>query len=776
MGLENLYKYSSFLSKYKYLNKSYDTNSINIKVILNHYNKNFKKNNFFKSPNFPNIKILKNELIYLIFISIHLNLISQSAGSRLWSILCKNILSKLIKFHLFLTFNKNLKKYFFIMGMGKIGVKDLNFASDIDIIIFYDSKNSPISMEDFNKSIKKLVSDMSNISKNFFHKIDLRLRPDFGNSLIVSDLDQSVNYYTSVGRNWERLAFHRSSFLCGSIQKYFLFKSNIKSFLFRRSFDYYAIDEVKKLFASTNNTEKLDIKNSYGFIRSCENIVHFNQLLWSGKIDSLKESNIHKLLNNLKSHNNIISKIDLKNISDAYYYFRKIENYLHIKQNTFQNIIGLENQYLESILNNFSKKLEYHKTNIQNIYQDLFFPKINKEKFNPDRFNTASRKLIENLLNRAENINSSDTVKNDYLETISSLISILSIHEKRDYLISKFDYLINYYKSGVHLTALYKYNKKLFPELILIFEKSQKLTNLIYKNNFLIESLVYFFNYGIPSFKIREFSDNFDLDLKKSIQDIYEILFLLDYLFLSEKISNHDFLNKRNDAVRKFIFYIFELIKKEYLSNRNDIFSDLTPILFGSYGIKKATNFSDLDIFFIYQSKENNHIDNIKIVRRFYSIIKQYIDPNILIIDDRNKPFDRNSDQVINIDNFFSFYKTTREPFHKLSFIKIYPLTNRVALARYFYKMKKKIILEFSPVNNNYLLKIINIKNPIQNIKDLFQIYKIFEDICYLNRKQFLFKKDIDHLREILMKEELTGSSSNINNKKYLDELLIKMV
>jgi len=42
--------------------------------------------------------------------------------------------------------------------MGKIGVRDLNFASDIDIIIFYDSKNSPISLQDFNKSIKKTIS------------------------------------------------------------------------------------------------------------------------------------------------------------------------------------------------------------------------------------------------------------------------------------------------------------------------------------------------------------------------------------------------------------------------------------------------------------------------------------------------------------------------------------------------------------------------------------------------------------------------------------------
>ena len=773
MELSRLYKSSTFLSKYEYLNNSYDVSKVDAQLILNHYKSNIKKYSNSSTTNFLNINTLKNELIYLIFISIHQNLISQSNGSRLWSVLCKNILSKIININLYRSFNNSLKKYYFILGMGKIGVRDLNFASDIDIIIFYDSKNSPISLQDFNKSIKKTISDISNISESFFHKIDLRLRPDFGDSLIISDMDQAINYYTSVGRNWERLAFHRSSFLCGDIQKYFSFKEAIKSFLFRRTFDYYAIDEIKKLFASSNTEQKLDIKNSYGFIRSCENIIHFNQLLWSGKINSLKESNIHKLLINLKKHENIIPKNDLKNIIEAYYYFRKIENYLHIKKNTFQNIIDSNETYLNSVLDNFSNKLEKHKSEIQTIYQRLFFPKINRESLRREKFNESSQKIIDSLLKRAENINSSETVKNDYLESISSLINILSTHNKRDDLIIKFDYLINYYKSGVHLTALYKYNNKIFLELAFIFENSSKLTNLIYKNHFLIESLVYFFNYGIPTFKLREFSDNFDLDLKKSIQDIYEILFLLDYLLLSKKITNTDFLKKRNTAVRKFIFYIFELVKNEYIVNRSNIFSDLTPIIFGSYGVKMATNFSDLDIFFIYQSNKNNHIDNIKIVRRFYSIMKQYIDPNILIIDDRNKPFDRDSDQVINIENFFSFYSKTSEPFHKLSFMKVCLLTNNLKLVKYFTKMKNQIISNFSKIDNEYFLKIVDIKNPLKNNKDLFQLFKIKEDINHINNKEFSYSDDIDYLRELLMFENLTSNPSKVDNKKYLDRLLL---
>ena len=153
--------------------------------------------------------------------------------------------------------------------------------------------------------------------------------------------------------------------------------------------------------------------------------------------------------------------------------------------------------------------------------------------------------------------------------------------------------------------------------------------------------------------------------------------------------------------------------------------------------------------------------------------MKQYIDPNILIIDDRNKPFDRDSDQVINIENFFSFYSKTNEPFHKLSFMKVCLLTNNLKLSKYFAKMKKQIISNFSKIDNDYLLKIADIKKPLKNNKDLFQLFKIKEDINHINNKEFSYSDDIDYLRELLMLENLTSNPSKVDNKKYLDRLLL---
>ena len=87
-----------------------------------------------------NIENLKNEIIFLIFLSLHCNNINQEEASRLWSLICKNILSKIFDNYLSTKY-KDYKKYFFCYRNGaKIGVKDLNFTSDIDLIIFFDSK------------------------------------------------------------------------------------------------------------------------------------------------------------------------------------------------------------------------------------------------------------------------------------------------------------------------------------------------------------------------------------------------------------------------------------------------------------------------------------------------------------------------------------------------------------------------------------------------------------------------------------------------------------
>ena len=258
-------------------------------------------------------------------------------------------------------------------------------------------------------------------------------------------------------------------------------------------------------------------------------------------------------------------------------------------------------------------------------------------------------------------------------------------------------------------------------------------------------------------------------------QDLYEIIFLLDYLYITNKVSTDTYITKRNRTLRKFIYNLFEIVKFNYLCNKEGVYSDLTPLFFGSFGIKQALPSSDIDMFFIYESDLNDHIHNIKIVRRFYNIVNQYIDKNVVFIDDRNKPFDKSSDQVINIDKLFEFYRNTNEVFHQLSFIKIQILTKDKSLLRKFNLHKKNITSQFLKIDKKYIRQMIELKSPLKILKDLFQIFKIANDIYLINNKELGVDEELKKIRNQLILHDLESSPSKIDNKKYLDELLLKL-
>ena len=174
----------------------------------------------------------------------------------------------------------------------------------------------------------------------------------------------------------------------------------------------------------------------------------------------------------------------------------------------------------------------------------------------------------------------------------------------------------------------------------------------------------------------------------------------------------------------------------------------------------------------IYHSKENNHIDNIKIVRRFYNVINQYVDKDFLTIDDRNKPFDKSSDQVIQFDKFFDFYLKTDEIFHQLSFLKTKILSHSRNIARLFYFRKNEIISQYSSIDKNYIKKMLDLKNPKENFKDLVQLYKISDEIFTFNKEEFSLKGKFKIFNEELVRENLYNSSTKTDLRQSLDELL----
>ncbi len=191
----------------------------------------------------------------------------------------------------------------FILALGKYGGRELNYSSDIDLIVFYDPDHIKLPNPDkaeriLVRFVKKLMRGFDDITADgYVFRTDLRLRPDpRANAVAVSTLT-AERYYETLGQNWERAAMIKARY-CGGDEacaQYFI-DNVLRPFIWRRSLDYAAIADIhsiKRQIQGNAVVEDLqaaghDIKLGIGGIREIEFYAQVQQLILGGRNKNLR--------------------------------------------------------------------------------------------------------------------------------------------------------------------------------------------------------------------------------------------------------------------------------------------------------------------------------------------------------------------------------------------------------------------------------------------------------------------------------------------------------
>ena len=171
-----------------------------------------------------------------------------------------------------------------IMALGKLGGYELNYSSDIDLIVLFDmdiikycGRKSP--QDFFVKITQKLVKIMADrTADGYVFRMDLRLRPDPGATPVALSMGGAEIYYQTVGLNWERAAMIKARPIAGDIEAGLMFLERIRGFIWRRHLDYAAIEDIhaiKKLIHEHHSHREImlagqDVKLGRGGIREIE--------------------------------------------------------------------------------------------------------------------------------------------------------------------------------------------------------------------------------------------------------------------------------------------------------------------------------------------------------------------------------------------------------------------------------------------------------------------------------------------------------------------------
>ena len=228
-----------------------------------------------------------------------------------------------------------------VLGMGKLGGRELNFSSDIDLIFAFSERGETdgprvIDNEEyFNRLGRDFIQLLDTRNEDgFVFRVDMRLRP-FGDSgpLVVS-LSSLEDYLQEHGRDWERYAWIKARAITGVEAYAAAYQGFVRSFVYRRYLDFGVIEslrDMKALIVREVARRELDqhLKLGKGGIREIEFIVQSMQLVRGGSDRRLQNASLLDVLP-LLAGSKLVAPADIAVLTDAYLLLRKAENALQM--------------------------------------------------------------------------------------------------------------------------------------------------------------------------------------------------------------------------------------------------------------------------------------------------------------------------------------------------------------------------------------------------------------------------------------------------------------
>ncbi|MXO75531.1 bifunctional [glutamine synthetase] adenylyltransferase/[glutamine synthetase]-adenylyl-L-tyrosine phosphorylase [Altererythrobacter aerius] len=229
------------------------------------------------------------------------------------------------------------------LALGKHGACELNYSSDIDPILLYDRDTLPRRDRDdpgeaaqrYASEVVRLLSEVT--AEGYVFRVDLRLRPASEVSPLAIPVEGALTHYESSALAWERAAFIRARACAGDVPAGERFLAAIRPFVWRRSLDFGAIGEIRRLTARIRASHSgprtpgpgFNVKLGRGGIREVEFFAQTHQLIHGGRDPALRERGTRAALDALAAAG-LIDNGDAAELGEAYDRLRTIEHRLQM--------------------------------------------------------------------------------------------------------------------------------------------------------------------------------------------------------------------------------------------------------------------------------------------------------------------------------------------------------------------------------------------------------------------------------------------------------------
>ena len=235
-----------------------------------------------------------------------------------------------------------------VIGMGKLGARELNVSSDIDLIYVYDEDGETAGLADgrgrisnhdyFTKAVKLIYNLIGDTTEHgFVFRVDLALRPNGNSGPSVVSRQALEEYFLVQGREWERFAWLKSRVVAprSSLFNATELRDTVMPFVFRRYLDYSVFESLRNLHQQIRNHANKhsvgrperanDVKLSRGGIREIEFTVQLLQVVRGGHFPELRTRPTLKALQRISTAN-LMPEATAQAMAKAYVFLRQVEH------------------------------------------------------------------------------------------------------------------------------------------------------------------------------------------------------------------------------------------------------------------------------------------------------------------------------------------------------------------------------------------------------------------------------------------------------------------
>ena len=544
-----------------------------------------------------------------------------------------------------------------VLGMGKLGARELNYSSDIDLIILFDQDvvqytGSQSVQQCFVRLARDLMRLMDERTEDgYVFRTDLRLRPDPGSTPLALSALAAETYYESIGQNWERAAMIKARPVAGDIEAGDRFLEFLRPFIWRKNLDFAAIQDIHSIKRQINAhrggadiaIRGHNVKLGRGGIREIEFFAQTQQLIWGGRNPSLRPRATRDALEALVEAGRVTRPV-ADELIDAYGYLRRVEHRLQMVHDHQTHVIPDSEEEFDAAArfmgcddgSAFAAALTAKLTSVERHYAELFEEEADLSgpgnlvftgsEDDPDTLATlralgfqnpevASRAIRNWHLGRFRAMRSTRS-RELLTELVPTILAKLAATVDPDAAMLKFDDFLRHLPAGVQLFSLFHANPGLLDLVAEIMGSAPRLADWLSRNPILLDGVLThgFFD---PAPSAAEMAEELDraLTQRRDFEDVLDItrrwtndrVFQVGAHMLRDvtdpEAAGAPLSNIADVALRA----LFPEVEADFAQRHGHVpDGGMAVVALGKLGGREMTVASDLDLLLIYDAPDGS--------------------------------------------------------------------------------------------------------------------------------------------------------------------------